>query len=387
MVYIKEIVICLFIGIAICFQGCIENDIPYPRIKAEIQKIDVEGMVSAKINSEMSTVTVKVADTLDLRNIQIKTLEVTSGATVIPDSLSCLDFVHFPDSGFSSVDSLPGTVNTRMNFKKPVPFLLRIYQDYLWTVSVEHDINRIIKVKNQVGTPLIDEHNKQVVIYVDEAMQPEFSNIEIEKLQLGSSIAVTEPLPDAIHDFRRPQVFTVTAFGETETWTVSVLHPGDDVQTNTVSVWSKRAYIEGTTKTGQVSARYRAIETQTEAEDGEWENVLSNEIKIKEDGTFLLIFTHLKPGCTYEYELTVDGKADEIQTFTTETLQLVPNLSFDDWYKDGKSWYANKDLTDANYFWDSGNKGSNSVGEANPTSPENNDVIKGKAAQIGRAHV
>ena len=171
MVYIKEIVICLFIGIAICFQGCIENDIPYPRIKAEIQKIDVEGMVSAKINSEMSTVTVKVADTLDLRNIQIKTLEVTSGATVIPDSLSCLDFVHFPDSGFSSVDSLPGTVNTRMNFKKPVPFLLRIYQDYLWTVSVEHDINRIIKVKNQVGTPLIDEHNKQVVIYVDEAMQ------------------------------------------------------------------------------------------------------------------------------------------------------------------------------------------------------------------------
>ena len=378
----KEIWICLFVGLSVLFQSCIENDIPYPRIKAEIQKIEVEGMVSAKINSEMSVVTVKVADTLDLRNLQIKTLEVTSGATVIPDSLSCLDFNHFPDTGFSSVDSLPQTINTRMNFKKPVSFLLRIYQDYVWNVSVEHDINRVIKVKNQVGTPLVDEHNKQIVIYVDEVEQPAFSNIEIEKLQLGSSIAITEPLPDTIHDFRRPQVFTVTAFDETETWTVSVLHPGDDVQTNTVSVWSKRVYVEGTTKTGQVSARYRIIETPTKTEDGEWENVLSNEIEIREDGTFLLTFTHLKPGSTYEYELIVDGKADDIQTFTTEAVELVPNLSFDDWYKEGKSWYANKDLTDANYFWDSGNKGSNSVGEANPTSPEANDVVKGKAARL-----
>ncbi|RHO74214.1 hypothetical protein DW083_03895 [Parabacteroides sp. AF48-14] len=381
--YRKEIWIYLLIGIATLLQSCIENDIPYPRIKAEIEKIDVEGMVTAKINGEMNTVTVKVADTLDLRNVQVRTLEVTAGATVMPDSSSCLDFVHFPDTGFSSVDSLPGTVNTRMNFRKPVSFLLRIYQDYLWTVSVEHDINRIIKVKNQVGTPLVDEHNKQIVIYVDEAAQPAFSNIEIETLQLGSSIAVTTPLPETVHDFRRPQTFTVAAFGETETWTVSVLHPGDDVQTNTVSAWSKRVYIEGTTKTGQVSARYRIVDTTTKAGgEGEWENVLSNEIEIREDGTFLLTFTHLKPGSTYEYELTVDGKTDGVQTFTTETIDPVPNLSFDDWYKDGKSWYANKDLTEAYYFWDSGNKGSNSVGEANPTSPETNDVVKGKAARL-----
>ena len=115
--YRKEIWIYLLIGIATLLQSCIENDIPYPRIKAEIEKIDVEGMVTAKINGEMNTVTVKVADTLDLRNVQVRTLEVTAGATVIPDSSSCLDFVHFPDTGFSSVDSLPGTVNTRMNFR------------------------------------------------------------------------------------------------------------------------------------------------------------------------------------------------------------------------------------------------------------------------------
>lgn len=378
----KEIALCLFVVIMALFQSCIENDIPYPRIKAEILKIDVEGMVATKINSEMNTVAVKVSDTLDLRNVQIKTLEVTEGATVLPDSSSCIDFIHFPDAGFTAVDSLPQTVNTRMNFKKPVSFLLRIYQDYLWTVSVEHDINRIIKFKNQVGSPLIDEHNKLIVIYVDEAAQPTFSNIEIEALQLGSSIAVTTPSPSTVHDFRRPQSFTVTAFDETETWTISVLHPSDDMQTNTVSAWSKRVYIEGTTKTGQVSARYRLIDTATKAEVGEWETVLSNEIEIRENGTFLLTFTHLKPGSTYEYELTVDGKTDEIQEFTTEDIGIVPNLSFDDWHKEGKSWYANKDLTDAYYFWDSGNKGSNSVGEANPTSPESNDVIKGKAARL-----
>ncbi|WP_278622991.1 PCMD domain-containing protein [Parabacteroides gordonii] len=365
--------------------GCVKNDFPYPTIKCAITDFGVDGMTSVKIDASARTVVAKVVDTLDLRDLRVNRLEVTEKTTVIPDDKACIDFTHFPDTGFVSVDSLPATANTRMSFKEPVNVLLRLYQDYPWTITVLHDIERMVKVNNMVSPALIDEVNHNVVILVDSAKQPKLTNIEIEELKLGSSVAKTEPEPSSVTDFTRPRVFRITAFGEMEEWTVSVRYPsGDEGQTSTLSAWTKRAYMEGTTKTGDVSARYRELsETETKADDESvWESVLSNEIEIFEDGRFVLTFTHLKPGATYEYELTVDGKTDNVQTFTTEPEEKVPNLSFDDWFKDGKSWYANKDLTADNYFWDSGNKGSNTVGEANPTSPETSDVVKGKAARL-----
>lgn len=134
--------LCLCIGLL--GTGCIENDLPYPTIVGEIQEIEVEGMVSARIVDATATVNVKVADTVDLKDIRIKKLVVTEKMKVYPDSLACIDFVHFPDTGFVSADSLPATANTRMNFRDPVKFRLSLYQDYTWTVHVTHDINRII---------------------------------------------------------------------------------------------------------------------------------------------------------------------------------------------------------------------------------------------------
>lgn len=379
-------IVSVIVGCLLLLVGCVKNDFPYPTIKCAITGFDVEGMTSVKIDAEAHTIMAKVIDTLDLRDLRVNRLEVTEKTTVIPDEKACIDFAHFPDTGFVSVDSLPVTVNTRMNFKQPVNVLLRLYQDYPWTVRVEHDINRVIKVKNMVGTPLVDEVNHNVVILVDSASYPKLNNIEIEELQLGSSISTIEPNPRLVADFTRPRTFKVVAFGEEEEWIVSVRYPiGDEGQSFTLSTWTKRAYIEGTTKTGNISARYRELsqaDTKADETNKNWESVLSNEIEIFEDGRFVLTFTHLKPGSTYEYELTVDGKTNDVQTFTTEPEENIPNLSFDDWFKDGKSWYANIDLTNENYFWDSGNKGSNTIGEANPTSPETNDVVKGKAARL-----
>lgn len=372
----------LTVLLSFVLTGCLKNDFPLPTIVCDIEGFEVEGMTSVKIDKESRTVLAKVVDTLDLRDIRINKLEVSDGAKITPDKDACIDYSNFPDSGFVHVDSLPATVNTRMNFLKPVTFVLSLYQDYPWKVTVERDIHRVIKVKNMVGIPLVDEENHQVVIFVDSISQPKFNNIEIEELQLGVSIAKTQPDPTIVTDFTRPRVFEVSAFGETEEWTVSVRHPsGDEAQATTLSVWAKRAYIQGVTKTGQISARYREV-TSTETKGDYWETVLSNETEIKEDGSFTLIFTHLKPEHTYEYELTVDNRTDEIKKFTTEAIVNIPNLSFDDWFKDGKSWYPNFDLTEQNHFWDTGNKGSNAVGEANPTLPEENDVIKGKAARM-----
>lgn len=371
-------------SIFLIFIGCIKNDYPLPTVKAEIKEIAIEGMQSIKIDDEKNTITIKVIDTLDLSDLKVEKLVVTEKVKVHPDEKACKSFMNFPDTGFVSADSLPASANTRMNFKQPVSFLLRLYQDYEWKVNVSHEIIRKIKVKNQVGQALVDENTRNVIVYVDEKAQPSFRNIEIQELQLGSSIALTEPDFSIVTDFTRPRVFYVEAFGERKEWTVSVKYPTGDIETTTISPWAKRAYLQGTTKTGNVSARYRL---KDEVEDSEWENVLSSEIEIKEDGSFTVLFTHLRSGKTYEYELTVDGAANEIKTFITEAIQPIPNLSFDDWMKEGKSWYPDKDLSDANYFWDSGNEGSNSLSESNPTSPEEKDTKKNKAARLASTKV
>lgn len=372
MIY-KNSIFGLLLGMVFSLQGCIENDLPYPTIKGEILEIDMEGMVSAKINDATNRILVKVADTLDLKDVRIKKLKVTEGATLIPEAASCIDFKHFPDTGFVSADSLPPTANTRMNVKKPAKILLRIYQDYLWTIDVQHDIKRVIKVKNQTGTPLVDEDNKQLIIYVDKQLQPKFDNIEIEQLQLGSSIAKTIPLPDTIHDFRRPQTFSVTAFNDTEKWTVSVMHPSDDMQQIDLSVWARRVYLKGTTKTGDVLIQYR------KQGEEQWETVLSNELSIdKED--FIAMITHLQAETTYEYIISVDGKTEDLKSFTTDKMINVPNLNFDNWISANGTVYPNLDL-DANYFWDSGNGGAKTASKT-PTEEETRNVVKGSAAKL-----
>ena len=362
--------------------GCVENDLPYPTIVGEIEEFAVEGQTSIKINKAEGTIAVKVVDTIDLRNLRVEKLVVTEGMQVIPDSAACKSFTHFPDSGFISADSLPASANTRMDFSQPVSFLLRLYQDYTWRVTAESDITRKVEIENQLGAALIDVDTRNAIVYVDSTAQPSLRDVHIKTLQLGRSNAVIAPDPQRITDFTRPRVFFVTSFGQTEEWTVSVAYPPKGMSFTTLAPWAKHATLKGTTRTGQVSAIYRELPAVVSKAEGEWESVLASEIRIDEEGNFTLTFTHLKPATTYEFQVTVDGVSEEVKQFTTEAVQTVPNLSFDDWYKDGKSWYPNINLDPENYFWDTGNKGSNAVGEANPTSPETADVIRGKAARM-----
>lgn len=362
--------------------GCVENDLPYPTIVGEIEEFAVEGQTSIKINKAEGTIAVKVVDTIDLRNLRVEKLVVTEGMQVIPDSAACKSFTHFPDSGFISADSLPASANTRMDFSQPVSFLLRLYQDYTWRVTAESDITRKVEIENQLGTALIDVDTRNAIVYVDSTAQPSLRDVHIKTLQLGRSNAVITPDPQRITDFTRPRVFFVTSFGQTEEWTVSVAYPPKGMSFTTLAPWAKHATLKGTTRTGQVSAIYRELPAVVSKAEGEWESVLASEIRIDEEGNFTLTFTHLKPATTYEFQVTVDGVSEEVKQFTTEAVQTVPNLSFDDWFKDGKSWYPNINLDPENYFWDTGNKGSNAVGEANPTSPETADVIRGKAARM-----
>lgn len=100
------------------------------------------------------------------------------------------------------------------------------------------------------------------------------------------------------------------------------------------------------------------------------------------DGSFEQVIKSLKPNTEYCYQaLAGEDVEGNVKEFVTADTPIVPNLNFDNWCKDGKSWYANLDLS-GNYFWDSGNKGANTLSAVNPTSPEETAVIKGKAAHL-----
>lgn len=364
------------------FTSCIDNDVPYPVIKADIQEIELSGFVSSTIRKDTREVTVLVDDTVDLRSVAVTKLLVSDSATIIPDEAACEDFVNFPDSGFTSSDSLPVTANTRMNMSEPVRFILQTYQDYAWKVTAKHDVKRVFKVRSvdgkdvQVSNPIVDEENKTVVVYVEK--NTDLKNLVIEQLQLGSSIATTQPDPATVTDFRRPREFTVTAFGKTETWIVSVTYfPGTLL---TVTPWSRRAYISSVAKEGTIiDIKYRK-EGETD-----WDQVFDDEITFSEDGNFYALMRHLSPATTYEYQTTIGGQDFGLSTFTTDTVLQLPNSGFENW-----SEYKRNDLSTSKaawavhgegeeMFWDTGNWGS-VTGGVNVTLFDENAYHGGKRA-------
>lgn len=105
------------------------------------------------------------------------------------------------------------------------------------------------------------------------------------------------------------------------------------------------------------------------------------------DGSFGCLVSELKPHTNYVYRgFSNDDLNGGVRiygnevAFTTDYANadengnaFVPNLDFDDWYKDGKTWYLglNADVR----FWDSGNKGANTLEESNPTAKEEFVVV------------
>lgn len=78
-------------------------------------------------------------------------------------------------------------------------------------------------------------------------------------------------------------------------------------------------------------------------------------------------------------ESSSDPTPEPPQSEDVVTTDTVPNLSFDDWYRDGSVWMPNASAESC--VWDSANPGTAMLG-VSPTSPEESDVVKGKAARL-----
>ena len=128
----------------------IENDIPYPIVDGSITAFETEGQCDASGNSSTQatinktdrTVSLYVDDTVDLTNLRITKLTVSNDATLVIDPSVCNNYEKFPTTGFESLDQLPVSSDTRINFSKTVGLTLHTYQDYEWKINVTQIIIR-----------------------------------------------------------------------------------------------------------------------------------------------------------------------------------------------------------------------------------------------------
>ncbi|MBR3951598.1 MAG: PCMD domain-containing protein [Bacteroidaceae bacterium] len=351
----KDILIYLCLIMTVCFlSGCIKNDLPYPRIPAQILSIEADGLLlPPAIDSESQRVVLTLADTTNIKRVNITNVTLTDDAVAEPDIVG----VH--------------------DLSEPVNFTLSLYKDYKWIISAQQDIKREIAVVGQVGKTVFEVKHKNAYVYVNEHV--DLSNIEITTLQLGpEGITTYTPSIDQLHDFSQFMREVEVRYHDTvEIWNIFVLHTESKVTLSSVDAWTRVAWLYGTGLDENVNRfEYR------EATASEWIDV-PEEYMIEQGSSFSARLIHLKPNTEYVARAVILGENGVEETtneiiFATKGETALPNGGFDEWWKDGSVWNPWNET--ATPWWDTGNKGAATLGESNTVPTD--DAVEGKAAML-----
>ncbi len=381
---ITKIACWLAFTVGIVSSCAIENDIPYPTVEAFIEMMTVEGQrgadqntfTEATINKSARTVTLYVNDGVDVSRLKILSLKTTAGAElVVNDPNVCENYSKFPTSGFASLDSIPPSFNTRVDFTNPVTFTLRTYQDYKWKVIVNQIIQRDIEIDGIPADFVIDVDTRNVIIYVDK--NQDRTNLNVTKMNLGGEYGSVLPDPTLQKDYSKPSKFWVKKSWEEASydWTVYVQPYPDDGSGNSSTesfAMTSRATISGKVQSGKTpNVEYR--------KDSEtlWNTLPSSNISMS-GNTFTATITGLSASTKYKYRVGVDGNMGNEQSFTTVAATPLENGSMEEWSQDGKQW--NPWASGDDSFWGTGNPGSAAF-IGNLTTPTD-ESVSGKAALL-----
>ena len=201
------------------FTGCITNDIPYPVVIPHVNIFDVENAVNVSVDADNQVITVHFAETVDMRNVKVRSVEFEENEAVLVE-----DIVGYQD------------------FTKPFKFTIRTYSDYVWTVKGIRDVERYFTVAGQIGATEIDAANCRAIATV--SVKTPLDNIEVTSLKLGPEGLTEYSLqPSQMKDFTHGVTVEVTAFGQTEEWTLFVDQTDSSVDITKVNPWTKEAYV------------------------------------------------------------------------------------------------------------------------------------------------
>lgn len=336
--------------VGLVVAGCIDNNVPYPRIQANFLSMEVAGSLKpAAIDSLSRKVTVYLNDSADVKNVDVVSYTLTAGASIVGNGIT---------GGLDLSESKSVT--------------LRLYQDYVWTISAEQAVERYFTVASQIGVPEIDIAARRVIAYVPESSS--LSQIMVQSIKLGGATSVMSPdLSGQTVDFSQPVTVDVTEFGRTEPWTIYVSHKAD-VTTGRVDAWTCVAWLHGAAQSGRDNGfEYRL------ADAAEWSRVPTEWIT-HNGGNFTGRLIHLSPNTAYvarAYSGSVYG--DEVE-FTTSGTATIPNASLDVWSLSGKIW--NPWAEGGEQYWDTGNKGATTLGDSNSVPTTDTYTGTGYAAKL-----
>ena len=165
------------------------------------------------------------------------------------------------------------------------------------------------------------------------------------------------------------------------------------------NAWAKFAYLTAENVTSASGIDLSTLKIQYRQKDTETWATAETTVA---DNVYSAIAMNLKPATTYEYRLT-DGLEIPVFNisggeFTTEAATVLPNAGFEDWsvHKAGTattSVNTTFPCTDDEYnngtrFWDTSNRGANSIGQKDPTN-KTVELIHGGtyAAKLGTTKV
>lgn len=267
------------------------------------------------------------------------------------------------------------------------------------TVPVGNTTSKVFTISTPVGlSSLRISHDDEALAAAGLPVSTEFvggtadlSSIGIEVTQLttkalatgaaGASVDITgfvSKLPVGPYEinFR-----AVDAKGHYDEFAL-VLEIISDVDAEAVSVstgWACFVQLEGRFFTQQIPAgitfQYKKVS------ETEWVEIDPSLMTINTSTLrYTTVLAGLEPSTSYVFRaVSAEDKETKEITFSTSAAEDIHNLSFDNWYLDGKAWMpnANSDI----YVWDSANPGTAGLGTV-PTTPEETDVVRGKAARL-----
>src|SRR5574344_826791 len=224
--------------------SCIKNDIPYPKSVGEILSFQVQGQIGdAVIDKEKLSVTVEVADTVNLTKVKLIKMVVSDNATFTPE-LS--EFIDLTTTLSYILSTYPG-------------------QSYEWKIVAVQNINRYIKADNQVSEAEFNVDEKTAVFYVSSPLD----KVKINDIQLGPSNSVITPDPRTISDFSARVSVTVSYRDVSENWTINAYIREAQVTTGTADAFANHVYLKGTFVSGSSNPTF----LYRKSSDSKWSSV------------------------------------------------------------------------------------------------------------------
>ena len=341
-------------------SSCIENDIPYPHIPQRILAIAAQGeSKSAYIDSLAYEVNIYLDETTDIRNVRFSEYRVTEGAVSDPDLSQGV-----------------------YDMKTPLFVTLSRFQEYFWEIKAHQEIPRYFEVEGEIGQSIVDAAACRVVVSMPEGT--DLSKLQLLAVKLGPE-GITTMSPDLKPgpiDLTYPLRVEVTAWDRTEIWTIYAQFTDQFVTTNSVDAWSKVVWAYGSGPAdGDNGFEYR------KAGDDGWTDVPKQYIT-NNQGSFSCYIPHLEPLTDYEVRAVSGENRGEVIAVKTQGTADIPDGDFEQWSMGGTNGNMWQPWAQGGTrFWDTGNRGSITLG-VNLTTPTDYTVTgSGTAARCETMYV